>query len=412
MSKDTDKSFFIVSSVPRLYQHLLKGLSSHQRMAETVLSDIKIAYDFRHIERVRELSRILIHIPIKEYQVIGEYYLIWCECRESRLHTESLERIIGQTQTYKAQALLSRGTFEVYKGKLEVALYFYLEGLKASHSISDHIGLSLAIAQLKGIEGFHASSLGDLENLIPIIRHAEPRLYYDFLNSYAVELAEAGGKQEARNISRILLASPFAPAYPAWQETGRELGIIDCKEPRSYVLLKALPEPTVKPQTKVQRIKKAKPKSEPQTASVIAFPTLKEAPQPQKPDRITPQEWSELNMNQKRELVLTALRTGTFTPFDYDRFMVMVGLLDSGPAEKVLDLEDEETISDIAVVWANQVEPARFAAVLSALRDCEDTKRRNGIIDRMIRIAFEETQLCGLTEEAWRFQVERRLPKK
>jgi hypothetical protein len=202
MSKDTDNSFFIVSSMSRLYQHLLKGLSSYQRLAETVLSEIKTAYDFRYIERVRELSRILIHIPIKEYQVIGEYYLIWCECRESRLHTESLERIIGQTQTHKAQALLSRGTFEVYKGKYEAALYFYLEGLKASRSISDHIGLCLAVAQLKSIEGFHSSSLDELENLIPIIRHAEPRLYYDFLNSYAVEIDKAGRKNEARNIIR------------------------------------------------------------------------------------------------------------------------------------------------------------------------------------------------------------------
>jgi hypothetical protein len=223
MSKDTDKNLFIVSSMPRLYQHLLKGLSSYQKLAETILSNIKTAYDFRHIERVRELSGILIHIPIKEYQFIGEYYLIWCECRESRLHTESLERIIGQTQTYKAQALLSRGTFEVYKGNPEAALYFYIEGLKASHSVSDHIGLSLAVAQLKSIEGFHVSSLDDLENLIPIIGHAEPRLYYDFLNSYAVEIDKAGHKNEARNIIRHVLASPFIHAYPAWRETADEL---------------------------------------------------------------------------------------------------------------------------------------------------------------------------------------------
>ena len=92
--------------------------------------------------------------------------------------------------------------------------------------------------------------------------------------------------------------------------------------------------------------------------------------------------------------------------------MVMVGLLEAGPADKVLDLEDEATLSDIAVVWANQLEPENLAAVLSALRDCKDDLRRNEIIDRMIRIAFEETLLCGTTEEAWRARVERRLPEK
>jgi hypothetical protein len=54
----------------------------------------------------------------------------------------------------------------------------------------------------------------DLENLEPLIRYAEPRLYYDFLNSYAIELAEAGRKQEARNISRIVIAPPSALLIP------------------------------------------------------------------------------------------------------------------------------------------------------------------------------------------------------
>jgi hypothetical protein len=403
MSKDTDNSFFIVSSLPRLYQHLLKGLSSYQKLAETILSKIKTAYDFRYIERVRELSRILIHIPIKEYQVIGEYYLIWCECRESRLHTETLERIIGQTQTHKAQALLSRGTFEVYKGKSEAALYFYLEGLKASRSISDHIGLSLAVAQLKSIEGFHSSSLCDLENLIPIIRHAEPRLYYDFLNSYAVEIDKAGRKNEARNIIRHVIASPFIPAYPAWQETA-----LDLKEPNHAII--SIPQ-IKREQVKIKEIETIHASKPTKPAEVVPF-KLKEAPEPKKPDKLTPQEISELTSSQKRELILAAIRTGTYTPFDYDRFIVMVGLLEVGPADKILDLEDEQTIDDIAVIWANHVGPEELAAVLSALRDCEDRSRRNGIIDKIIKIAFQQSHLTRMSEEAWRLEVERRLPEK
>jgi hypothetical protein len=98
--------------------------------------------------------------------------------------------------------------------------------------------------------------------------------------------------------------------------------------------------------------------------------------------------------------------------FEYDRLMVSVGLLKSGPADNILDLEDEETLDDLIVVWANHIEPDVLAGVLSALRDCEDRLRQRGIIDRMIRKAFEQSPLRSLTEEAWRLRVERRLPKK
>jgi hypothetical protein len=412
MSRDTDNSFFIDFSLSRFYQHLLKGIASFEELGNRVIKQIKTAHAFRRVEEIRELSRLLLNVPVKEYQLIAQYYLIWCDSQESVFHTEALDRIIEQTQTYKAQALSSRAAFEGNNDRLESAMYFYLEALKTSRTISDYISASLSIAILKGTEGFHSSALKDMENIIPLIHYVEPRLFFNFHNSLAIERWEAGSKEEARNLSRKVLTAPFAHAYPIWQETGRQLGVVNCKEPHSYVSLKALPEPTTELPAKVQKIKTTEPKSEIQASSVIPFPALKEAPQPQKPDRLSPQEWSGLNTSEKRELVLTAMRTGAFTQFDYDRFMVMVGLLDSGPAEKVLDLEDEETISDIAVMWAHQVEPEELAAVMSAIRDCEDRMRQRNILDRFIRIVFEETQECGLNEEAWRLRVERRLPDK
>jgi hypothetical protein len=86
-----------------------------------------------------------------------------------------------------------------------------------------------------------------------------------------------------------------------------------------------------------------------------------------------------LSTDEKRELVLAAFRTGSYNRFDYDRFMVMVGLVDAGPADKILDLKDEETINDIAVVWAHQIDPKELAAVFSALRDCDDRLRQKDI---------------------------------
>ena len=223
MSKQTDKSLFIDSSMQRFYQQLLSGVVSYETLGNRIVKQIKAAHGFRQVEQVRELARILINIPIKEYQLIAQYYLAWCKCRSFQYDADVLETIAGQIRTYKTQVLLSRGTFEAYQSRPEPALYFYAKALKASNTISDYVGSSLAIAVVKSIEGFHKSALIDLEKLVSLIRHTEPRLYYDFLNSYAVELNEAGRKDEARNIVRHVLASPFIHAYPEWRETARDL---------------------------------------------------------------------------------------------------------------------------------------------------------------------------------------------
>jgi AraC-like DNA-binding protein len=223
MSKHTESSLFIFSSSFRqageFYQHLISGITTYQELAERVVKQIELACAFRQVERVRELARILLNVPIKEYQLTAQYYLVWCQCRELKYHDEVLERIIEQSQTCKTKALFSRGAFEWYKGKSEAALYFYMEALKTSPNISEYVELVRSIAVLKGTEGFHKSAIRDLERVLPIIRHAEPRLYYDFLNSYAVELMENHRLSEAQDTALIAVSSPFGPFYPEWQKT-------------------------------------------------------------------------------------------------------------------------------------------------------------------------------------------------
>ena len=223
MSKQTDKSLFIISSLPRLYQLLLSGFDDYKELGNRVIRDIKTAHAFRQAETVRQLASILINLQIKEYQLIGRYYLILIQSRNLKFPIKELETIIEQTQKYKAKALLSRGAFEWHQGKVEPALYFYRKSIKASTSISDRIEALRCIAAAKAIEGFHNSALKDLEELIPLLRYAEPIVFNDCLNSLAVELGEVGRKYEARNICHHVLASPFAIAYPEWRETAEEL---------------------------------------------------------------------------------------------------------------------------------------------------------------------------------------------
>jgi hypothetical protein len=223
MSTETAKSFFIVSSMPRLYQALLTGVGGYEALGNRLLNRIRTAHAFRRVEQVKEIATVLSNIPIKEYQLIGQYYLVWCDCRESIFKAEALENIAGKTRTYKAQVLSSRGAIELYQDRPERAFYFYNEALRTSLTLSDYISVSLGIAAAKGIEGFHQSALRDIQNLIPIIRYTEPRLYFNVLNSYATELGAIDRLNEARDISRLVLASPFAFAYPEWRETAEEL---------------------------------------------------------------------------------------------------------------------------------------------------------------------------------------------
>jgi tetratricopeptide (TPR) repeat protein len=408
MSKRTANDLFIVSSRPALYQGLLTGVATYEALGNRIVKQIKAAHAFRQVDQVRELARVLINIPIKEYQLIAWYYLVWCDCREAKYDIETLERIVEQTNAYKAKALSSRAAIEVFQKNNERAFYFYTEALKASPAVSEYIHISRAIAVLKAQEGFHKSALRDMENLIPVIRYAEPLVYYDFLNSYTIELGETGRMYEASNISRVVLSSPFIHAYPEWRETAQDL-----RGPNhSFIAVPLIKREPVKIEApRTEHASKPEPESKIKPASVITFPKLKEAPQPQKPEPFTPQELSELTLSQKKELILAAIRSSNMPEGDYDKMLVMAGLLTVGPADKVLDLEDEALLDDIVVTWVNLIEPEDFAAVMSALRDCEDRIRRRDIMDRMIRIAFEETQDCGLNEEAWRLRVERRLPK-
>lgn len=83
MSKQTESSRLIVSSVPGLYQHLLSGAAGYQELGSRVLRQIEAANAFRQTEKVKELARILAHIPIREYQLASQYHLVLCKCRES-----------------------------------------------------------------------------------------------------------------------------------------------------------------------------------------------------------------------------------------------------------------------------------------------------------------------------------------
>jgi hypothetical protein len=422
MSNKTDDNLFMVSSLTRkyaaeFYQDVLKGIGSYEQLGKRLIHLGEQAHAFRQFDKVQEVGQLLSNIPIKDYQAIGYYFLAVAANNKGNGDQEKARQLYEQAAEagsahYQAKSLLSLAAVAANTNNRDLEMYYYLETIKARKMSVAALEALRGIAIYKAMEGYHDKAVKDLEAILPIIKFAPPHIYYAYLNSFAVELGEVGRRSEARNISRIVLASPFAHAYSEWQETGRELDIIDCKESRSYVSLKIKPEPEVKTEPKTEKIKKAKPKQETETASVIAFPALKEVSQPGKPERVKAQELSDMTSVEKRELILAAVRSGAVLDSEYDKMMFMLGLVRSGPAEQVIDLEDETVLTELIIDWAHLIEPEELAAVMSALRDCTDDWRRTNIMDSIIRKAFEYSRTCNITEAEWRLKVECRLPKK
>lgn len=230
MSVRTASGLFIDSSIEwsqEFYQRLFCGVLSFQEIGNRLVRVIEHAQAFRRYDRVESAAKILSNLPLKNYQAAGQYYLGLREYRKNG-DLEKSRRIFehvanaGPTK-YSALALLSLSALAALKQDYETELYYALESLKVSPTLTTTVGALKGIAVLKAKVGDHQAALKAIENIYPLARQSEPVVYHDYLNSLAVELTVAGRKQEARNICQVVQASPFACAYPEWKETANDL---------------------------------------------------------------------------------------------------------------------------------------------------------------------------------------------
>jgi hypothetical protein len=212
----------------------LSGISNTVGLAKRLISTADVAQNMRQTDTVRDCGLILSNFPVKEYQLIGQYYLGWLACCNGNLIPPVFfERIFEQSKTHKAKALITLGGLAAANGNYEDEFRYQTEALKYS-DLPTTIKTLRGMAVVKAKEGFHKSALRDLETLVPVLRFAQPPVYYDALNSLAVEYLEVGRLEEAQNICRITLASPYLFAYPEWRETGQDLALRGYKS-RSFV---------------------------------------------------------------------------------------------------------------------------------------------------------------------------------
>ena len=239
MSVTTAINRFITTSVAGLYQGLLASGPGFQEVANRLIKIAENEHAFRRYDRLHETGEILSNFPLKQYQRIGQYYLALSLCRNGQAVMSEVRPMIEQLATigpmqYRARALQLLAATYGAERKPEQELYFYLESLKTRTNTFTALR---SIAALKAKEGFHKQALKDLERLNQFARYMPPHTFFDYLNSLAIELWEAGCKYEARLVIRHVLESPFIIAYPEWQETAEEL-----KGPnRSFVVVDLSP---------------------------------------------------------------------------------------------------------------------------------------------------------------------------
>jgi tetratricopeptide (TPR) repeat protein len=257
-------SFKEIGSVPiatkqaGFYQQIVHGLTKGiytnrlESLGDALAALAHYAYTLRQMEVVGQIGELLSGLPLGSYQRIGHYYQALYLKRQGRfLEAHSLLNPIVDTVpgAYKSRVILSLAGLAFDSGDHSSALPLYIEAGRAALSKS-HSDLFTAIhtqkmvAVLKSIQGNHRSALADLERLLPLVRTVSkttPTVLPDYLNSLAVELNEFGRLEEAANVSRIVLASPYLNAYPEWRETGKDISLRGYKSRSLVPIIQSFP---------------------------------------------------------------------------------------------------------------------------------------------------------------------------
>lgn len=232
------------------YAALARGLYTREgfELLGRQLSAIaRHAYFARQMDVVEQASQLMLALPLsKEQTITARYYQAICTWK--RIQYQEIEQIIeGASQNFRAQGLFSLGTIHHRQGQFEAALPHYLAAAQVARErdLLTFAASQKMIAVIRSIYGDHQQALNDLERLFPFVRvvarHCSA-FYYDFLNSYAVELGEAGRLEEARAACAIAVTSPFAVAYPEFAQTRDELAAKRTAATPSIIAVPAVPK--------------------------------------------------------------------------------------------------------------------------------------------------------------------------
>lgn len=191
-------------------------------------------YCLKNTKGQYELGAILKTFP-KPLSFIGDYHQVAHLYKQG--HKDKALEILDLVRNfapreYQGKSLLTVGGIHQLEGDYDEAMKVRLVASK-SETLSVVLDAALGIAALLGARGKHANAVEYLEGILPLASKLGPvPLYFDLLNSYAVELGEQGKTDEALKVIKPVVSSPYVSYYPNWLETQQE---IEGKSKRSIV---------------------------------------------------------------------------------------------------------------------------------------------------------------------------------
>ena len=229
-----------------------RGLASDE-VGQWLSSVAQQGYALRRFDAVAQASQLLTSLPgPASWRSVGRYYDVFRSIRDGRLDDAAgrLDGLAGQVPAaFRGRVLNSLAGVLFDAGDCQAALPVYVRAAQVS-SGRDWASVLTAqrmIAVIKSVAGDQRGALEQLESLFPLARligSDQPHEFYNFLNSYAYELGEAGRLVEAANVCTIVLASTLIDAYPEYRETAGEIAIRGYRTPASFISLTGITLPS------------------------------------------------------------------------------------------------------------------------------------------------------------------------
>ena len=264
-------------SLRHYYQELLFSSLAHtastaegfQKLGHQLAAVARRAWAAKDLENVELASQSMLSLPIADQlESVAHYYQALCSWRRGDTENarQSLERVVDEAPpAYRARAFQIIGLTYHKCGEIDTALPFYILAGKTSpkDDLATLVESQRMTAVIRSIHGDHKQALADLESLFTAVRAISryfPVLYYELLNSLAVELSEVGRIAEAEAALSVALASSFASAYPEWTETRDEILAKRTSATPSVVAIDRTARGAESPQPALERSAKRKPR--------------------------------------------------------------------------------------------------------------------------------------------------------
>ena len=449
--------------------HKIQG----QEFGELLIGVAEYALGVRQSGLVEQVSHLLINAPLpRQYHSIGRYYEGLSRSRQgdytsSTAMLEQLSTNPNLPLPYRARALKAIGGNHLDLGDIHESLRYFVEAFRTSSTKGGHDLLtatlsSWMIAVIRSVDGDHKGACKTLDDLFPFIQLIAmnyPHYYYAYYNARAVELGELNRFEEARAALRIAIASPFSHQHTEIMETANDISrrlpalsrstiSVSCAQPDSDLTYtegvdsnKA--SATVVPigrdffesgdrlslhddvdggAQKENRSGKFADSTRSlkfkEPVSLLPFPNRHNSSSgtQQAVHPINILHFYRMSVGQKRSLVMEVVKEHSISGDTLEKMLIVAGVIGVDDDDKpvyqpnTINLEQRGILEEIISLWVDgEISPDDFAAVFSALRDCDDNFRLINILDRMISLSFRSTPDRARSEDKWRRAVETKL---